>query len=122
MERFEKHIFVCLNEREAGHPKGCCKSKGGEDVFRAFRKQLADLGLKERFKVSKAGCLASCENGVTIVVYPEGIWYRGVVVENVEQIIDDHFLRNTPIEALRLFPKHAEDIENDRVAVDAGVA
>lgn len=105
MERFEKHIFVCLNERAADNPKGCCMSKGSEEVFRAFRKQLADMDMKERFKVSKAGCLSSCENGTTVVVYPEGIWYQKITVDDVPQIIEEHFLQNRPVAALRLFRK-----------------
>ena len=106
MERYEKHIFVCQNEREPENPKGCCKSKGSEEVFRAFRKQLADLGLKERFKASKAGCLANCEKGVTVVVYPEGVWYQKISTGDVSTIITEHLLHNRPVDALRLFPEH----------------
>jgi len=29
MKRFEKHIFVCTNQREEGHPRGCCANKNG---------------------------------------------------------------------------------------------
>ena len=43
MSRFERHIFVCVNERPPGHPKGCCKEKGSEEV-RALLVQLADEG------------------------------------------------------------------------------
>jgi (2Fe-2S) ferredoxin len=105
MDRYEKHIFVCLNERDPDNPKGCCKSKGSEEVFREFRKQLSDLGLKERFKTSKAGCLASCELGITVVVYPEGVWYKQIKVEDVQRIIDEHLLQSRPVESLRLFPQ-----------------
>jgi len=107
MDRYEKHLFVCLNERDPDNPKGCCKSKGSEEVFRAFRKQLAEMGLKERFKVSKAGCLANCELGVTVVVYPEGIWYKQVTVGDVPKIINEHILHRRPVASLRLFPKQS---------------
>jgi len=32
MPSFERHVFVCINERPADHPKGCCKAKGGIGV------------------------------------------------------------------------------------------
>jgi (2Fe-2S) ferredoxin len=105
MDRYEKHLFVCLNERDPDNPKGCCQHKGSEEVFRAFRKQLSERGLKERFKASKAGCLASCENGITVVVYPEGVWYKQVTVDDVLGIIDEHLLQNRPVTSLRLFPQ-----------------
>lgn len=111
MDRYEKHLFICLNEREPDNPKGCCKHKGSEEIFRAFRRQLSELGLGERFKASKAGCLANCERGVTVVVYPDGVWYKQVTLADVPTIIHEHLLQNRPVEALRLFPqtRHFED-------------
>ena len=32
MPRFEKHIFICENKREPGHPRGCCSEKGSPET------------------------------------------------------------------------------------------
>ena len=36
---FEKHIFICENSREDGHPRGCCKEKGGCEIRLLFKKE-----------------------------------------------------------------------------------
>ena len=37
MPSFQRHVFVCINERPADHPKGCCKAKGGVEVRDALK-------------------------------------------------------------------------------------
>jgi len=38
--------------------------------------------------------------GPTLVVYPEGIWYGNVKVEDVEEIITGHLKGGKPVERL----------------------
>jgi (2Fe-2S) ferredoxin len=92
MPHFERHVFVCTNERPAGHPKGCCKLKGSEDVREAFKKELAARGLKKRVRANAAGCLDQCELGVSVVIYPEQVWYGHVTVADVPEIIEQHII------------------------------
>lgn len=106
MDRYKRHVFICLNEREPGHPKGCCKLKNSEEVFRRFRSEISALDLGEEIKASKSGCLSACETGVTVVVYPDGVWYKGVEVDDVEEIVEQHLIGGTPVERLRLYPQN----------------
>jgi len=39
---------------------------------------------------------------VTVVVYPEQIWYGGVKVEDVDEIVRRHLLGGVPVERLRM--------------------
>jgi (2Fe-2S) ferredoxin len=103
MKRFGKHIFVCENKRPDEHPKGCCQDKGGIEVRTLFKKRLKELGLSPNVRANSAGCLDACEFGVTVLVYPEQIWYGGVKPDDVEEIIQSHILNNKPVE--RLFIK-----------------
>jgi (2Fe-2S) ferredoxin len=92
MPHFERHVFVCTNERPPGHPKGCCKEKGSEEVREEFKKELAARGLKGRVRANAAGCLDQCALGVSVVIYPEQVWYGGVTVADVGEIVDRHVI------------------------------
>ena len=103
MKRFEKHIFVCENKRPDGHPRGCCLDKGSAEVRDLFKKRLKELGLNHEVRANVSGCLDACEFGITVLVYPEQIWYGGVTLNDVEEIIQSHIINNIPVE--RLFIK-----------------
>lgn len=105
MPRFEKHIFICENKREAGHPKGCCSEKGSLEIRELFKKRLKELGLNTKVRANSSGCLDACEYGPTIVIYPEQIWYGGVKRENAEEIIQNHIINNKPVEKLQIKAK-----------------
>ena len=102
MPHFDRHIFICTNRRDEGNPKGSCAQKGSEQVREAFKKQIHERGLKGRFRANAAGCLDQCAHGCTVVVYPEQVWYGGVKVEDVTEIIDKHVLGGEPVERLRI--------------------
>ncbi|HUK88205.1 MAG TPA: ferredoxin [Terriglobales bacterium] len=102
MARFERHLFVCCNQREAGHPRGCCDPAGQAALQKAFQEKLKARGLKGRVRANKSGCLDQCEHGPNLVVYPEGVWYGGVTLADVDEIIDSHILGGRPVERLRL--------------------
>lgn len=88
MSRYQRHVFVCINERHAGHPKGCCLEKGSANVRDRLKIELGRRGLAGIVRANNSGCLDACEHGASMVIYPEGIWYGGVTVEDVPEIID----------------------------------
>lgn len=102
MPKFEKHIFVCGNQRPAGHPRGCCDPEARAALQLAFKQKLAVLGLKGKVRANQSGCLDQCEHGPTVVVYPEAVWYGKVKLEDVDEIIDTHVAGGSPVERLRI--------------------
>jgi (2Fe-2S) ferredoxin len=102
MPFFQRHVFVCVNERPPGNPKGCCKEKGAEAVRDELKKRLAEIGLKGVVRANNAGCLDQCATGVTLVVYPEQVWYGHVTVEDVPELIERHILKGEFVERLML--------------------
>lgn len=106
--RYEHHIFVCTNERPADSPRGCCKSKGSEDVLRAFQAQVRDLNLKTTVRANKSGCLDFCENGISVVVYPDAVWYGSVKPEDVPEIMQNHIIGGKPVTRLQPLLKSQE--------------
>jgi len=66
---------------------------------------LKELGLTTHVRANAAGCLDSCEHGITVVVYPEQIWYGGVTVNDVDEIIQKHISENKQVERLMIKDK-----------------
>lgn len=99
---FEKHVFICVNRRDPGNPKGSCAEKGSEAVRDEFKRLLHERGVKGRMRANAAGCLDQCARGVTVVVYPEQCWYGGVKVEDVREIVEEHLIGGVPVERLRM--------------------
>jgi (2Fe-2S) ferredoxin len=100
--RFEHHVFVCENQRDPADPRGSCGAKGSAAIRKALKDELARRGLEKRVRANAAGCLDSCADGPTVVVYPEGVWYGHVRVEDVPEIVESHLVNGVPVERLRL--------------------
>ena len=100
MPKFQRHIFVCTNQREPGSARGCCDQAGQAELQKAFKRKLAELGLKGKVRANKSGCLDQCEHGPNVVVYPEAVWYGGVHLEDVEEIVQSHILGGVPVARL----------------------
>lgn len=98
---FEQHIFCCGNERPAGHPRGCCKEKGGVELRNYMKARISELKI-ENTRVNMAGCLDRCELGAVMVIYPEGVWYTYATKDDIDEIIDSHIKGGTIVERLRL--------------------
>ncbi len=100
MAKFQRHVFICTNERTADDPRGCCLARGGADVAAAFKSKLYERGFKRIVRANKAGCLDQCAQGVTVVVYPDAVWYGHVSLDDVDEIIESHIVGGRPVERL----------------------
>ncbi len=98
---FDKHIFICTNQRAEGAPRRSCGENHGMQLVEEFRKQLKEKKLLMRIRAQKSGCLDICDFGPTVAVYPEGIFYVNVQLADVAEIIDEHIANNRPVERLR---------------------
>ncbi len=102
MATFERHVFVCTNQRDDGNPRGSCNADGKAELHKLLNQAMGAAGLKTTVRVNKAGCLDQCEHGPTMVVYPEAVWYGGVGAEDIAEIVQSHLVEGRPVERLRL--------------------
>jgi len=100
MSRFQKHIFICNNERKPDDPRGCCAGRGSLDLLDYAKNRVKEMGLKGKVRVNKAGCLDACEYGPALVVYPDDVWYAPRTKEDMEEILQKHVQNDHIVERL----------------------
>ena len=77
-----KHVLICGNVD--------CTKNGSIKTLAALRSGLKQRGREKTVEVTRTGCMGHCGEGPTMVVYPDGIWYRGVQADDVEELIEEH--------------------------------
>tara|TARA_B100001996_G_scaffold227291_1_gene175059 strand:- start:125 stop:412 length:288 start_codon:yes stop_codon:yes gene_type:complete len=80
-------MFICSHERADDANRECCSSKGSLTLMRAIKMAAKEEGI-ENIRVQKAGCLGKCEQGISCVVYPEGVWYTLTGEENIPELLE----------------------------------
>jgi len=115
MEPFAYHVYLCTQEKPEGMTS--CSTNGCAAVLDTMRATLRAAGLDDSVQVTTCGSLGLCERGPNMVVYPEGVWYSGVHVEDVEEIVREHFKAGRPVARLlsgEPVALKAEILENKR--------
>jgi (2Fe-2S) ferredoxin len=85
----QRYLFVCINRRPDGHPKGSCAEKGSEEVVVKLKEALAKRGVaKDIVRACSSSCLDMCETGISILQEPDHVAYGHVRVDDVEAIAD----------------------------------
>ena len=123
MEPFRYHVYVCDQRKAEGMP--CCSARGSGRVLDALRGEIVKRGLLNEVQVTATGSLGMCERGPNMVVYPEGVWYSGVQVADVAEIVREHFQHGRVVERLAnrdAVALKAEIAENRRKAMAAMAA
>ncbi|MAU41289.1 MAG: ferredoxin [Kordiimonas sp.] len=100
---YQQHVFMCVNGREEGHPRGCCLSRGMGELAQYAKQQSRSIGL-DGVRINGAKCLNRCELGPVMVIYPEGIWYSIQTKEDVDEILNTHVKKDGRVERLMLQP------------------
>lgn len=100
MPTYQRMLFVCLNDRGDGHPKGSCSRAGGDELLDRLRGDLVERGLKGHVRAVGTRCLGQCQHGPVVNVQSEDVWYGGVQASDVPDLIDRHVLEGELLEHL----------------------
>jgi len=88
MARRKRYLFVCVNRRPDGTPKGSCAARGGEELQTLLKQGLKDAGLAEHeVRACTSSCLDVCWVGPTIAVLPDGYFYGRVQKADLPELI-----------------------------------
>ena len=63
------------------------------------------LNLFDDVRAGTSACLGMCNAGPVMVVYPENVWYQPTKVEDIDEIVQSHFIDGKPVERLLVSSK-----------------
>ncbi len=87
------HILVAMDAHTI--------SQGARSVKDALTKELALAGLADEVRVVETGSLGIYDKGVVLVIFPDGVYYVGVRMEDVSEIISEHLIKGRVVERLQ---------------------
>jgi NADH-quinone oxidoreductase subunit F len=77
-----------------------CLAYGCLDLVAAFRDEVKKRGLEDKVDVRATGCPGFCERGALLTIYPQGIFYQRVKIEDVPEIISETILKGKILDRL----------------------
>lgn len=98
---YRAHVFCCTNQRDGSDPRGCCHDRGGTGLRNYMKLKAKKMGI-EGVRINASGCLDRCEHGPTVVIYPEGVWYRCASREDVDEVLRVHLVEGGRVARLLL--------------------
>ena len=99
---YRNHILVCGGT-------GCTSNNSGK-IHDEFDRILREKGLEDEVQVIRTGCFGLCAVGPVIIVYPEGAFYHGVRVEDVDEIVSEHIIKGRIVTRLLHQEKNDEPV------------
>jgi (2Fe-2S) ferredoxin len=85
MKYYRSHVLVCVDSE--------CLSKGAHEVLDAFQDELVAEGLIDEVQVLETSRIGGCVNGPEMMVYPEGVHYADLTVDDIPYLVEEHFLK-----------------------------
>ena len=92
MERL--HVLICAGT-------GCTSSRSLE-IVKKLEEVLPAYHLENEVKIVKTGCFGLCQKGPIMAIYPDKIFYSHVTVDDVDEIVKEHFYKGRPVTRLEL--------------------
>lgn len=101
MTFYQRHLFFCTNHRGG---ENACDNHGATALctYAKQRFSQANALAAKTVRVNRAGCLAQCDHGPVVVVYPEAVWYTYTDTSDIDEIVDEHLVNGRIVERLRL--------------------
>jgi (2Fe-2S) ferredoxin len=108
MAHRKRLLFVCVNRRPDGTPKGSCAARGSVELHARLKELLKERGLAEtEVRACTSSCLDVCWVGPAVAVEPDHFVYGRVGEGDLEAIVDG-LERGERVERLVLAPSDFE--------------
>ena len=76
-----------------------CSDRDADGVTLALRRALRECQLDPRVHTARTRCLGRCDDGCTVVVQPDGTWYRAVTPAIAVRIVHEHLAAGQAVAA-----------------------
>ncbi|NMB60289.1 MAG: NADH-quinone oxidoreductase subunit F, partial [Chloroflexi bacterium] len=103
MKYFRSHVLVCVDPE--------CLEKGAHEVMDAIQDELVAQGLIDEVQVLETSRIGGCSFGPEIMVYPEGVHYGNLSVDDVPFLVQEHFLKGRVAQKFIINLEKASDEE-----------
>src|SRR5512134_2446627 len=103
MKYFRSHVLVCVDPQ--------CLQKGAHEVLDALQDELVAQGLIDEVQVLETSRIGACAQGPEMMVYPEGVHYVNLSVDDVPYLVEEHFLKGRGVEKFRKHTARLADEE-----------
>ncbi|MCL2702671.1 MAG: NADH-quinone oxidoreductase subunit NuoF [Defluviitaleaceae bacterium] len=77
-----------------------CVAGSSEFIISKFNEEVAKHGLQDDIMVVRTGCFGLCALGPIVIVYPEGVFYSMVTVDDVPEIVTEHLKNGNIVKRL----------------------
>ena len=88
----KEKILVCMG--------GGCLASGSQKIKERFESALKTANLDKSVTVVGTGCLGPCAHGPVVVMERDKVFYQNIIVEDVEEIVQQHIKNNQIVERL----------------------
>jgi NADH:ubiquinone oxidoreductase subunit F (NADH-binding)/(2Fe-2S) ferredoxin len=79
-----------------------CVSAGALKIKAKLIDTLKQYELLEEINIIETGCMGPCDYGPVMMVYPEGVFYKKLSADDVEELVEEHFMKGRPVKRLML--------------------
>ncbi len=100
---YKKNVLVCGGTG--------CTSSHSKQIVEALHREIRANGIENDVKVVTTGCFGLCALGPIMIVYPEGCFYSMVNVDDIPEIVKEHFVNGHIVTRLL----YQETVGNDGV-------
>ncbi|MBN2098301.1 MAG: SLBB domain-containing protein [Dehalococcoidia bacterium] len=77
-----------------------CLAYGCVDILQAFKNEITKQKLENSVDVRGTGCPGFCERGALLTIYPQGVFYQRVRIEDVPEIVNETIVKGRVISRL----------------------
>ena len=103
MKYFRSHVLICVDPE--------CLEKGAHEVMDALQDELVAQGLIDEVQVLETSRIGACAHGPEMMVYPEGVHYGNLSVDDIPFLVQEQFLKGRVAQKFVINIEKVEDEE-----------